>query len=126
MLVVTDNPDHWCHKYVQYALAPWVDEGKDRTDSGIDVTVAKASDVAGMRLTKFRYICLVDVKRLKAEALAAAKQRVKAGVGLWLFLGKSADAKFYRSQFDKRGKGLLPVAIGKVDLDLLFAPCGNG
>jgi len=59
-------------------------------------------------------VVLANVYRLGAPDIERLEAFVRAGAGLWIFLGDQVDADAYNDELYADGSGLLPVALGEV------------
>ena len=106
VLLVDGGADARDAKYVGFALSPG-----DSIRTGVQPTIETPRFLALKPLDNYRAVCLLNVGRLEASAVAALEKYISAGGGLAIFLGDRADVRFYNDELYRDGKGLFPAPL---------------
>ncbi|MGH7163297.1 MAG: hypothetical protein ACREID_07420, partial [Planctomycetota bacterium] len=79
--------------------------------SGIDVDVLPEHAFSGRELQSYDGVFLCNVYRLPDDRLQRLEEFVRAGGGLFFFLGDQVDPQVYNANFYREGKGVLPLPV---------------
>ena len=89
---------------------------KEKKNRAIQTRVRSAKNVAANDLEQADLIILAGAPYLTDSALETLEQRVRAGAGLVLFLGRTLNVNYYNEKLHKTlqpGEGLLPMPLPK-------------
>lgn len=99
--------------FVATALAP----GRG-VATGLRPRVVSPAALAGLDLTRFSSLWLLDCERLDQAAVAAVEAHVRAGGGVVFFCGPRTRAEFVNATLHRDGAGVFPVPLAAA-VDLL-------
>ncbi len=114
----TTAPLEGASDFLEIALAPNTAAKATSLRDIIHTEVLDARRVRDKSYDGQQVIVMADIQKLDGKGLPMLEEFVRKGGGLIVFMGPNCDEKWYREQFFKDGKGLLPgipKGFGHVD-----------